>query len=84
MSFFQDQGLVLFHESSGSNYKPGRTFDFEVGLGDDAVDVAGVLAHVGQGRVGDDELVHEALVLDNHFVLLALEDFLRARSGSNL
>ena len=52
------------------------TFDLKICLCDDSVDIAGVLAHVGKGRIGDDQLVDEALILNGHLVLLPLENFL--------
>ena len=49
---------------NGSSMFSMFTFDFEECFGDDPVDLAGVLAHVGQARVGDGQLVNKALILN--------------------
>ena len=56
------------------------TLNVQVGGSDDAVDLAGVLAHVARLGIADDQLVHVALLLNQKLVLLALEYFLSKSS----
>jgi hypothetical protein len=69
----------MYNYITSENTVFNGTFNFKVGFGGDAVDVAGVLAHVGQRRVRNHQLVYKALLLHHHLVLLALENFLISR-----